>query len=148
LHPGQSGSKRELVILRGDRLRAVVTIASVGSKTVPDIQVRSPTLHVRLVSAVKPLLVLQTTPFMQATIRPTSAYETRPPLEMYYVRCPAGGAPRAVGSAYGLTAWTLADPAVRGVYRFPAFCGQPLQWQLVVGWLNHPVVSVNYLRKG
>lgn len=144
LRPGHVLQRKLLAILRGDRVRAV---ASLGN---PSMQVLTPPVVLTLAHETPPHLSLSTTLPAEIDVAPAtpdqrgSFYLTTSIVCLHTTPDASGN----LGSGTGFPRFVRGAPDGDGVFRLPAGCDPPTRWSFAGGWLNHPVVTVNYRRPG
>jgi len=134
LAPGHRIIRRFLVILRTDRIREIVELFT--SKGL--LPVRTPSIRLRLVAGLSPRMAWTRSPAMWVDIRPGGSNWEGP---LRYVFAWSCGSSRTGFLQEGLDIWTVAHGS-----RFRPGCALPQQWDLVAGWLNHPVATIDYIR--
>lgn len=133
LSPGHLVRRQFLVVLRSNRIRGVVSLPGPYGE---DIRVQTAPVQVRLIRDTPPRVRLVRSPGVYADIRPGSPSWSGPLRYVYYWACGADG-----GLQEGLDQWMT----VRAT-RFEPGCTHPYQWDLVAGWLGHPVATIDYRR--
>lgn len=129
LEPGQVMRRRLYAILRSPRLAAVAFVGEYNTSIV------TPDLTVRLVGGRPPRVVMSTSGPVSARIQAIERVGGRLLAAMSY-RCKRG-------LLYsGGTSWVV----VRAIHVAPA-CSRVSEWYLAVGWLNHSVAVVHYVRR-
>lgn len=133
LPPGRSVLRREYVILRSPRLQAVVQLPRRRGGLVAV----TANLRLRLVGADAPTITLRRSPELAAAVR------LRHPGPLIYNQWASCSSPAGQLLSAESSNWVRSTQT-----RIAPLCVQPLQWQLVVGQVNHSVAQVRYSRTG
>lgn len=159
--PGEVLVEHPFVVLHGDRLHAVLAFQSIlGAGGPPQrLTVRTPVVHLTLVSAPRPTVTLHGRPRMSAVLQPATRHQRGALYHVGWFSCrlgngqaryggsgfyedfptPGPGPPLLVGYLY------LWVPTSSKVLR-PG-CGAPLEWHVVAGWVNQSVVTIDYVKR-
>jgi hypothetical protein len=127
-----------LTILRGPVLRGVASIGPMGSPQ----EITTPPLYVTLTNEPPPGLALDTTPQLHLVVTPSRAISSQTFFFMQGSICPAS--PPAVQTRSATPRWQPTGLSPSHRFRLLAYCAAPVRWVFVGGWLNHPVVSLDY----
>jgi hypothetical protein len=119
------------VVLRGPLLQAQAVVGSQGKEHV----IHGPTLPLTLADEAPPTLTVMETPTIHAIIAPPPGVSA-PPYFVEQTRC----ADNDIMTGRG---WQAA-PRDDLTPEFASDCVKPGAWVAVVGWLNHPVVTISY----
>lgn len=139
LAPGGTLQRKVYVVLRGRHLRASALLRPTDA----DVEMMGRRRTVRLTRGRPPRLVVHTANRVSADISPGDAEQRGPLLYTALDYC-AGGAGPGSGTGTETQTWTVARKYVHGSYHFKPQCRHPKVWLLVAGWLNQPVVLINY----
>lgn len=139
LLPGHHMLWHVLVILRANRLRVVVLLQGHG-------EVKGRLMSVSLTADPPPRVTIRTTPTVYAEVHPPGSVDGY----MYYNqwwRCRTFGTPQKAGGTLttGLGPTFLATSASRLVPDWDPTCSSFREWHAVVGWLNQPAATINYV---
>jgi hypothetical protein len=152
LLPGHVATRQFYVILRANRVRAVVTSDVDG-------ELKTPLVPIRLLSAPSPHLRLSTSPWLHADVVGATG---RGKGRLYYTdwyTCVTKYGTRAAGQQFtvslpGETGGVL--PTLTGLVmdwtrvsgtRIRPGCPHPLQWHVAAGWLGQPIASLTYQKQ-
>lgn len=133
LRPGFDRTVSELVVLRGPRIRLVLTLAARHqANRGPGPDIVTPMARISLLAPDRPRIVAAPTPNepLRMHIEPPSGV-SGPPLGVYYADCGGTNFDQSIW-------WTrLARYIAPG-------CTPVLAWHVLVGWLDHSVVTIDY----
>jgi hypothetical protein len=138
LHPGQIVQRNVYVILRTRQIRAVTEL-EVGGYYYGQVA------YTRLLRGRAPRVSLGTSPELHADIYPT--IPVRGPLHyIEWAKCPGAGGSGPLATYNATRTWQ----SVRSTRLFASFgtrCGKGFEWHVAAGWVNHPVVYVDYVQR-
>jgi hypothetical protein len=151
-------SQQQYLVLKGDRVRAVVHFYIVGAEA-STVTLRTPSIRLSLETGPHPGLSVHAEPPVSAVVSSHWGSSQGPLYHVGWYACRLGNgtvqyggsgfyeglAPSPdlpnylVGYLYGWTpTWsTVLKPG----------CSNPLEWHVVAGWLNRPVVTINYTHR-
>jgi hypothetical protein len=129
LGPGRTVTRRQYVVLRAPRVQAVIHVPTHAGAS-NDV---TASVGVSLGPRDRPQLVVSANPDLFAQVRPAVP---GPLVYKQWVRCTSqnGQSGSAEGSGWVRTSRTRIAP----------LCIQPVQWQVVVGQVNHSVAEFDY----
>jgi hypothetical protein len=130
IEPGQSLVRRQYAILRASRIRAAVTLAP------NNLVVTSALLRVHLSSEPKPKAALKLGPNGPRVVISSASGQHGRLMYESSARCHAGG---GLSLDVNTLKWKPGRKAV-----IHAGCLSPIAWHAVAGWLNGPVVDIDY----
>jgi hypothetical protein len=138
LLPGHTLHHAILTILRGPLVRGVATLFPGYAVE----EVVTPSLQVTLTNGPAPTLTLITAPSLRLVVTPPSsiAHHT-----FYFVQgsvCPAS--PPAVQYRSAAPRWEPTGTPKNGQFHLIEPCASPVRWVVAGGWLNQPVVTLDY----
>ena len=153
--PRAVASEQEFVALLGNRVRAVMHFQPEQLTGGGELTVRTPVIRFSLISAPAPIIALHRSPPVSAVIYPGSPQQRGDLYHVGWYAChmangqiqfggsgfyegppgPQGIPPIMVGYLY---LWVPSSSRV-----LQPGCSSPLEWHVVAGWPNQPVVGVN-----
>jgi hypothetical protein len=156
IFPGAVVSDQEFFALRGNRIRAVLHFRTQQMTGGGELTVRTPVIRLSLTSAPAPTIALRRSPPVSAVVHPASSQQRGDLYHVGWYACrlangqiqfggsgfyegppgPDGIPPYLVGYLY---LWVPSSG--RGLQ--PG-CSSPMEWHVVAGWPNQPVVRINY----
>jgi len=141
LLPGQSLTLRPYVVLRGRHIEANAMLGRLGRGL--NRTVTTPPLTVALTQEPAPTATIDTSSGLAATITPS------PPVAgwLIYYEDTICETPRAISLGAGpwrSTASNTIQPSFAGTDVVGQGCDGRAHWHAVAGWLNHPVVLIEY----
>lgn len=137
------------VIARSDRIRAVIWSGS-------ELSMETPVVHIRLVPAQAPKLVLVTGPSVHATVSVHNPRKKQGFLYTEWYSCPDLPRQEIGGTTFYERVSTGGAPSVTGrVFNWAATSGRrispgcinPVEWHAAVGQLGQPVSYLDYVKR-
>jgi len=140
LKPGQRIDGSQLIILRAGYVIGAVSVGGNVRLGVPGVGVVTPALHLTLTAPDRPTFFLKTSPRVLADLQFARRLPGNRVEFTQFYQCGKPPHELQVGSSlYG--SWTIASS-----FRFRPGCPHPVRWQLIVGAIDHSVVTLNYSR--
>jgi hypothetical protein len=138
LLPGHTLHHAILTILRGPLIRAVATLFPRYAVE----EVVTPPLHITLTNGPAPTLTLVTAPSLHLVVTPSSSISRH---TFYFVQGSICAAPPpAIQYRSATPRWQPAGTSKDGQFHLSASCASPVRWVFAGGWLNQPVVTLDY----
>lgn len=139
LKPGRTLTQQVFVILHGRYLVASVGILKFHSSLEATTTMSTQPIAVRLIHGSPPRLsVIKNGIVVEAVIRPSSPAQRE---RLWYVALERCGS-----MVNGTVGWAIAGIWKGGAYHLSTDClGKVTEWRIIAGWLNQPVVSLNYV---
>lgn len=141
LAPGRTFQRQFLVVMRGHLLRAIWNFQTASSSPGANepTQVTTGQVAVNLVHGPRPVATLHRNPKVYAVVQapPGSSGLLR---VVDVARCPNGSS----GAANTIQNVSIWRPVAGRVIRPP--CANPFEWHALAGWVNEPVVRINYVQ--
>lgn len=131
--PGASLVDHPLIVLRGSRVRAVVTVGRMGH---PAGELKTPAFRVRLTPRDRPPTTFTTTGGPSLVIGPVLWQHAI----LHYVESGVCLHPGDGGGGTGYATWQRSSPTANGTYDFGMPCDGTAIWSFAGGALNHSIV--------
>jgi hypothetical protein len=154
--PGAVITEYPLVVMRGNRIHAVLHFHLQRAPLYPRITLRTPIIRLILTSGRAPTVTVHRFPPVSAVVRPSAGQQRGDLYHVGWYACrmpngqiqfggsgfyegppgPQGIPPYLVGYLYF---WAPSQSRV-----LQPGCSSPVEWHVVAGWLNQPVVRITY----
>jgi len=131
---------KNLVLLWTPHLRPVILMPGWNG------QVVGRTTTLRIYRTTPPRVSLHTSPTVSASVRAAAPQQHGPLTYRQIDDCSPPG-PTLETSGITATNWRQAHPSGSGMYVFQPGCRPLRAWHIVAGWLNQPVVTVDYSKR-